>query len=150
MCLVPWRLHEAVTPPTLLLNRAGSVLRELLCGKRRLQAGSDRCQEEGKHQARWRLGDLPPRDFAQPQWRGEPLAGKTILLHAEQGMGDTVQFMRYVPLVAARGGLVVLQVPQPLLQKDRTTTWPRCSERRTLPPATACRVKSGAGRVISP
>src|SRR5262245_20111211 len=45
-----------------------------------------------KYEARWRIGDLPPRNFPQPQWRGEPLDGKTILLHAEQGFGDTIQF----------------------------------------------------------
>jgi tetratricopeptide (TPR) repeat protein len=68
-----------------------------------------------KYEARWRIGDLPPRDFAQPQWRGEPLAGKTILLHAEQGFGDTIQFLRYLPMVIARGGKVVLEIQKPLL-----------------------------------
>jgi tetratricopeptide (TPR) repeat protein len=68
-----------------------------------------------KYEARWRIGDLPPRDFAQPQWRGEPLAGRTILLHAEQGFGDTIQFLRYVPMVIARGGKVVLEIQKPLL-----------------------------------
>jgi tetratricopeptide (TPR) repeat protein len=68
-----------------------------------------------KYEARWRIGDLPPRDFAQPQWRGEPLAGKTILLHAEQGFGDTIQFLRYVPMVIARGGKAVLEIQKPLL-----------------------------------
>lgn len=50
------------------------------------------------------------RTFAVPQWRGEDIAGKTILIHAEQGLGDTLQFCRYVPLVAARGARVVFQV----------------------------------------
>jgi predicted O-linked N-acetylglucosamine transferase (SPINDLY family)/ADP-heptose:LPS heptosyltransferase len=68
-----------------------------------------------KYEARWRTGDLPPRNFAEPQWRGEPLAGKTILLHAEQGFGDAIQFLRYVPLVAARGGKVVVEVRRPLI-----------------------------------
>lgn len=51
---------------------------------------------------------------SSPPWQGEPLAGQTILLHAEQGLGDTLHFVRYVPLVAARGGRVVLEV-QPSL-----------------------------------
>jgi tetratricopeptide (TPR) repeat protein len=68
-----------------------------------------------KYEARWGLGDLLPRDFKEPQWQGEPLAGKTILLHAEQGFGDTIQFLRYLPLVAARGGKVVLELQRPLI-----------------------------------
>ncbi|HXW23219.1 MAG TPA: tetratricopeptide repeat protein, partial [Xanthobacteraceae bacterium] len=72
-----------------------------------------------KYEARWKIGDLPPRNFAQSQWRGEPLAGKTILLHAEQGLGDSIQFLRYVPLVAARGGKVVLEIQKPLLPLAR-------------------------------
>ncbi len=63
---------------------------------------------------RWRLERNPARGFAQPAWDGEPLAGRTVLLHAEQGIGDTVQMLRYVPLVAARGGRVVVEVPPPL------------------------------------
>jgi hypothetical protein len=49
-----------------------------------------------------------------PAWRGADLAGRTILLHAEQGFGDTLQFARYAPFVAKRGGRVVLEV-QPAL-----------------------------------
>lgn len=52
----------------------------------------------------------------QPQWRGEPLNGDAILLHAEQGFGDTLQFIRYVPLVAGRGGRVILEV-QPEIRR---------------------------------
>ncbi len=68
------------------------------------------------HEARWQApGRRLARNFAEPQWRGEPLEGARILLHAEQGLGDTMQFVRYVPLVAARGGQVVLEVPPELL-----------------------------------
>src|SRR5439155_20567933 len=58
---------------------------------------------------------------AQPLWRGEPIEGRGILLHAEQGFGDALQFMRYVPLLAARGTGVVLQVPRPLLRLAATS-----------------------------
>jgi tetratricopeptide (TPR) repeat protein len=61
------------------------------------------------HAARFR------RDFAQPLWLGEvALEGRTILLHAEQGLGDAIQFVRFAPLVAARAGKVVLEVQTPL------------------------------------
>jgi hypothetical protein len=55
-----------------------------------------------------------PKDFPRPLWRGEDIAGKTILLHHEQGLGDTIQFLRYVPLLAGRGARVVVEVPQAL------------------------------------
>lgn len=57
----------------------------------------------------------PWRHFPQPVWSGEDPAGRTILLYAEQGFGDTIQMLRYVPLVAARGARVVLEV-QPALR----------------------------------
>jgi Flp pilus assembly protein TadD len=46
--------------------------------------------------------------YSQPRWDGGDLAGKTILLHGEQGMGDIIQFVRYVPLVAAKKGKIIL------------------------------------------
>jgi tetratricopeptide (TPR) repeat protein len=56
------------------------------------------------------------RNFPQPLWDGGALdAGKTILLHAEQAYGDTLQFVRYVPLVARAGGRVILECPAPLV-----------------------------------
>jgi Tfp pilus assembly protein PilF len=67
---------------------------------------------------RWRTRPLRPlaRGFAQPQWRGEPAAGATLLIHAEQGFGDTLQFCRYAALAAARGLRVVMEVQPPLLR----------------------------------
>jgi Tfp pilus assembly protein PilF len=67
---------------------------------------------------RWRQASWVPqrRDFVTPLWLGkEPLAGRTILLHAEQGFGDTLQFVRYAKLVAGLGATVVLEV-QPALK----------------------------------
>jgi hypothetical protein len=68
------------------------------------------------HEARLKIpGQVgPPRNFPQPFWDGQSFAGKTLLLHYEQGFGDTLMFLRYVPLVKARGGRVVLTV-QPSL-----------------------------------
>ncbi|HEV2625967.1 MAG TPA: tetratricopeptide repeat-containing glycosyltransferase family protein [Xanthobacteraceae bacterium] len=70
-----------------------------------------------EYEWRWRRTGMPPqKSRGRPLWLGEyPLAGKTILLHAEQGLGDTIQFARYVPLIAARGVNVVLEV-QPELK----------------------------------
>jgi tetratricopeptide (TPR) repeat protein len=70
------------------------------------------------YEARWRFREVhrSPRFFDQPRWQGEALNGQRILLHAEQGLGDTIQFSRYVSLVAARGGRVILQVQQPTLR----------------------------------
>jgi len=57
------------------------------------------------------------RQFLQPLWLGETaLYGKTILIHAEQGFGDTLQFVRYLPRVAALGARVILEVPPALLR----------------------------------
>ena len=55
------------------------------------------------------------RNFTQPRWQGEPLAGKTILLHAEQGMGDTVQFIRFAARVKQQGGTVLFESQPALL-----------------------------------
>jgi tetratricopeptide (TPR) repeat protein len=61
------------------------------------------------------------RDFPQPIWTGgEPIESKTILLHHEQGYGDTIQFCRYVPLVAERGARVVLEVASAQIDLMRT------------------------------
>lgn len=57
-----------------------------------------------------------PRKFSEPEWAGENLDGRTILLFSEQGLGDTIQFVRYVPQVAARGGRVVLSCPPELIR----------------------------------
>jgi tetratricopeptide (TPR) repeat protein len=57
------------------------------------------------------------RDLTVPRWSGaEPIDGKTILIHAEQGIGDTLQFVRYIPLLEQRGARVVLEVP-PVLEE---------------------------------
>jgi Tfp pilus assembly protein PilF len=90
--------------------QANFAAARLLLAQGRLREGFE------QYEWRWKLGTLVPRGFPVPLWNGEDLAGRTILLHGEQGYGDTIQGLRYVPLVAARGGRVVLEVPQPLLR----------------------------------
>jgi tetratricopeptide (TPR) repeat protein len=66
-------------------------------------------------EARWKANGAVERTFARPRWHGhETIAGRTILLHADEGIGDTIQFSRYVPTVAALGARVLLEVQQPV------------------------------------
>lgn len=92
---------------------AEAYLNEALC---RLSLGEF---AQGWQQYEWRWASAthaaPRRGFSQPLWLGQaPLAGKTLLLHAEQGLGDTLQFCRFVPQLAALGATLLLEVPTPL------------------------------------
>ena len=78
------------------------------------ERGWARYEARTRLKGQWRVvSDL---DAAAPAWFGEtPLQGKTILLHAEQGLGDTIQFSRYADLAKAQGATVILQVDAPLV-----------------------------------
>jgi tetratricopeptide (TPR) repeat protein len=80
-----------------------------------------------EYESRWENDQLKPvklRSY-EPLWLGqESLAGKTILLWAEQGFGDTIQFLRYVPLVARTAGTTILRVPLPLRSLAETLDCP--------------------------
>ena len=69
-----------------------------------------------EYEWRWQLKNrtTPPPCFEQPLWDGKDLGGRPILLHCEQGFGDTIQFSRYAALVAARNGTVILGCPESL------------------------------------
>lgn len=75
--------------------------------------------QEGWQHFEWRwLRDnlpVPLRDFDKPEWHGEDISDKTILIHHEQGLGDSIQFLRFVQQVVERAGKVVLEVPANLL-----------------------------------
>ncbi len=76
-----------------------------------------------QYEYRWKKKEFGPqrRDYPQPIWTGDQdVQGKTVLLVHEQGFGDTIQFMRYAPLVAARGANVILAV-QPVLKAVAST-----------------------------
>ncbi len=61
-----------------------------------------------EYEWRWRTSQLQPRQFTQPVWDGSSLQGKTILLHVEQGFGDSIQFIRYAPILCNRGAKVMV------------------------------------------
>ena len=74
--------------------------------------------ERGWPEHEWRIRcrrHVGPR-IDRPRWRGEVLDGRPILLHAEQGLGDTLQFIRYAAVVKERGGLVLVASQTPLLR----------------------------------
>ncbi len=71
-----------------------------------------------EYEWRWKCRGFPTprRNFTQPQWDGSSFEGRTLLLYAEQGFGDAIQFIRYLPLVAERGGKIIIGC-QPELQR---------------------------------
>ena len=81
----------------------------------------------GWPEAEYRLvcDDFVPFATTEPRWHGERLAGRTVLLHAEQGLGDTLQFVRYVALVEKTGATVKLHVQPPLAPLIRESGFDR-------------------------
>jgi Flp pilus assembly protein TadD len=83
-----------------------------------LLARGDFQQGWEEYEWRWKckeyLSSAPK--FAQPQWDGSRFEGRTLLLLSEQGFGDTIQFIRYLPLVAKRGGKIIIEC-RPELQR---------------------------------
>lgn len=78
--------------------------------------------EEGwrEYEWRWRQISVQSRRFDRPMWAGEDLSGKTILLYGEQGLGDVIQFIRYAPMVRARGARVIIECESSLVPLIRT------------------------------
>jgi tetratricopeptide (TPR) repeat protein len=121
-------------------NNFGLVLRDLhrleesrFCSRRAIELASDWAEAhynlaltlltmgrlaEGwpEYEWRWRRQVRFEPAIAAPRWRGEALAGRTILLRTEQGLGDTLQFVRYAQLVKQQGGTVIVEV-QPSLTR---------------------------------
>jgi tetratricopeptide (TPR) repeat protein len=93
--------------------------------------------EEGwtEYEWRWLLFPQHRRTFLQPRWLDADVSGKTVLLYAEQGLGDTIQFARYAPLVAQRGARVILECHAELhpLLRDLPGVAQCCKRGETLP-----------------
>jgi Tfp pilus assembly protein PilF len=82
---------------------------------------------------RFRAGAIPARPFTQPQWQGEPLGRRRLLVHTEQGLGDVIQFVRYLPGIQ---GDVVLEAPSRLIRLlSSNTALPKMVPAGATPPA---------------
>jgi hypothetical protein len=83
-----------------------------------------------EYEWRWRLPGMRRRRLSRPMWDGRPLAGRRILLHPEQGLGDTLQFVRYAAVLQAAGAHVIVESPRSL-----TRLLSRCAGIDELVPA---------------
>jgi len=75
-----------------------------------------------EYEWRWRGGvkELKPKKMSQPEWKnGESIKGKRIFVHSEQGLGDHIQFMRYLPILESMGAQVIAEFPEALLDIAR-------------------------------
>jgi tetratricopeptide (TPR) repeat protein len=68
-----------------------------------------------EYEWRWKCKTFADRGFPQPRWDGAPLAGRAVLLYTEQGLGDTLHFVRYAAWAKDRGGRVIVECQKPLL-----------------------------------
>lgn len=98
--------HAVEISPDYALARYGRAISLMAAG--RLLEGFR------EYESRWH--SMKPRKFSQPVWQGENLPGKTLLIHAEQGFGDAIQMVRFIPAVRERVGNIILEC-RPELEK---------------------------------
>jgi len=89
-----------------------------------------------EYEWRWHREETPCRQLPKPPWKGEPLEGRRILLYPEQGLGDTIQFIRYAPLLKAQGAHVIYECQSPLIAtlKDAVGIDQLIPEGQPIPP----------------
>lgn len=85
-----------------------------LASAEELLAGGDLKRGFSAYESRWHTGKQRHLAFKMPPWQGESLAGKSIYVRHEQGFGDTLQFVRYLPMLEALGARVLFTPPSPL------------------------------------
>ena len=110
------RLHEAIE-----VYRKGLLLQPDDAETHRNLSMALLCRKNFKEgwkefEWRWRTKKFLPfrRNWSKPQWMGQKLRGKTILVHAEQGFGDSIQFSRYLPMISNKGAQVIVECPSEL------------------------------------
>ncbi len=108
------RLDEALACFEAALAQDGHEIDALLGRARALLLAGRLAEGWVEYGARRKRPGAWAPSYACPQWDGGPLEDRTTLLHGEQGYADILQFVRYAPLVAARGGRVMVLCPRPL------------------------------------
>ncbi|MBV1837665.1 tetratricopeptide repeat protein [Acetobacter estunensis] len=82
--------------------------------------------KDGKYREGWKYAEYMPEEFRPPErhpWRGKSsISGKTLLITHEQGLGDTLMFLRYVPFVEKTGAHIVLALPPPLMRLGQSVS----------------------------
>jgi Flp pilus assembly protein TadD len=111
-----WRIDEALTLHAAAMALAPEDAEVRSNRALALLTAGDLAQGFAENEWRWRCAGMRPHGVPGPVWAGENPAGLHILLHEEGGFGDTLQFIRYASLLAARGAEVTVVVRPPLLR----------------------------------
>ncbi|WP_250479959.1 MULTISPECIES: tetratricopeptide repeat protein [unclassified Caballeronia] len=119
-CLLRLKQHDAAAQAYQQALRLAPQQAELQTNLALVELSRGNYQEGFRwYEHRWRTGELAPclPITAQPLWLGQTdLAGRTVLAWAEQGLGDALQFCRYIPLLVQRGARVIVRIPEALVR----------------------------------
>ncbi len=131
LCCYEYVLEVDPQHPKALYNSAVQLLR----------SGNLAAGFEGYESRFAALKNADSRIYTQPRWDGLPLNGRSLLVYCEQGLGDAIQFSRYIPGIVELGGQVVLEAQQPLV--PLLSTLPgikRVVLKSGVPPITDCHI----------